>query len=174
MTFSSQRRSSRGVPTGSASSAFGVRVGQRAYGAEPVVDQAVPLVSERSRHAAALVVSAHDHVLDVQDVDRELQHGETIEVRVHDEVRDVPMNEDLAGRHADDLVRGHATVGAADPQIVGRLLLRQPPEEVGVTARRVGGPPAVVVEETLERLRHIGVGVHHEASAAGVSRGYVP
>src|SRR5205085_9580699 len=85
-----------------------VDVGQGANRTEPVVDQAVPLVAKCSGDSAAAVVPADDHVLDVQDVDRELQHGETVEVRVHDEVRDIPVNEDLAGRHADDLVCGHA------------------------------------------------------------------
>ena len=40
--------------------------------AQPVVDQAKLVVTHCVRHAAAAVVTAHDHMLDPQNIDREL------------------------------------------------------------------------------------------------------
>jgi len=53
---------------------------------------------------------------------------------VHDDVGDVPMDEELAGQETDDLVRRNAAVRASDPQVPRLLLARQPREEVGVAA----------------------------------------
>ena len=53
---------------------------------------------ERRPHAAAAVVAAHDDVLHLQHIDRELEHREAVEVGVHDDVGDVPVDEQLAGR----------------------------------------------------------------------------
>jgi hypothetical protein len=41
-----------------------------------------------------------------------------------DDVGDVAMDEQLARIEVDELVRGNAAVGAADPQVLRRLLLR--------------------------------------------------
>ncbi len=66
---------------------------------------------------------------------------------MHDDVRDVAVDEHLAWREPDDLVRRHAAVGAADPEVLGRLPLGEPGEEVGVARDHVGRPGAVVLEE---------------------------
>ena len=73
--------------------------------------------------AAAAVVAADDDVLHAQDVDGVLEHREAVEVGVHDDVGDVAVDEHLAGREADDLVGRHAAVRAADPEVLGRLLV---------------------------------------------------
>ena len=108
--------------------------------AQPVVDQPELVVAHRRRHAAAAVVAADDDVTDLQHFDRELNDGQAIQVAVHDHVRDVAVDEDLTGQQPEDLVRGHAAVGAADPQIARRLLPRQAREEIGVGARHGVGP----------------------------------
>ena len=90
--------------------------------AEPVVDQAERVLVDGRRDAAAAVVAADDHVLDPEELDRELKHGQAVEVGVQDEVRHVPVDEDLAGQQARDLVGRHPAVGAADPEVLRALL----------------------------------------------------
>jgi len=89
---------------------------------EPVVAQANSRSPERGPHSAAPVVSGYNDVADLEDIDRELQHRETVEVGVHDQIGDVPMDEQLSRQKADNLIGGNPAVGAANPQIAGRLL----------------------------------------------------
>src|SRR5438067_167651 len=93
---------------------------------QPVVDETEPVVTKRRADTPATIVTADDDVLNVQHFDRELHHRKAIEIRMHDDVGDVAMHEQLAGSESDDFICWHPTVGAADPQIVGRLLGRQP------------------------------------------------
>src|SRR6185369_7212203 len=62
-------------------------------------------------------------------------------------------DEHLARQQADDLVGRDSRIGAADPEVLRRLLRRQLLEEVGMRSRDVRGPAAIVVEEMVER-RH--------------------
>ena len=61
------------------------------------------------------------------------------------------MNEEFARQQTYDFVRRHAAIRAANPQIFGFLLAREPREEVGVAASNALGPGAVIVEQGLER-----------------------
>ena len=106
---------------------------------QPVVDEAVRRVLERRPDAAAAVMADDDDVLDLQDVDGVLEHREAVEVGMHDDIRDVPVDEQLAWRQVDDLVRRHAAVGAPDPQVARRLLGGELREEPG---RRASTPAA--------------------------------
>src|SRR5205085_5840108 len=90
--------------------------------AQPVVDETEPVVTQSSADTAATVVAADDDVPDLENFDRELQHGEAIEICVHDDVGDVAMHEQLAGSEAHDFVGWHATVRASNPQVLRRLL----------------------------------------------------
>ena len=74
-------------------------------------------------HAAAAVVAADDDLLHAEDIDGVLEHRQAVEVGVHDDVRDVAVDEQLARSQPDDLVRRDAAVGAADPEVLGRLML---------------------------------------------------
>jgi hypothetical protein len=74
---------------------------------------------------------------------------------VHDDVRHVAMDEQLARVEVDDLVGRHAAVRAADPQVARRLLREETPEEVRLAGDHVGGPFAVAVEEVADG-RHSG------------------
>ena len=118
---------------------------------QPVVGQTDARAPHRGLHAAAAVVADDDDVLDLEDVDRELHDRQAIEVGVHHHVGDVAMDEDVARQQADDLVGRHAAVGAADPQIVGRLLARKLGEELGILPQDACGPFAVVLEQLVER-----------------------
>jgi class 3 adenylate cyclase len=122
---------------------------------EPVVDEPVPGAVEGRPHAAAAVVAAHDHVLHAEDVDRVLQHREAVEVRVHDDVRDVAVDEHLARFEPDDLIRRDAAVGAADPEVLGRLTLGELGKEPGIARDHVRGP-GTVVREQVDEVGHGG------------------
>jgi len=90
-------------------------------------------------------------LLHVEDIHRVLQHGEAVEVGVHDDVGHVAVHEHFARVQPRDLVGRHAAVGTADPHVARVLLLRQASEEPGV-ARVGGGRPAAVVGK--QAVRH--------------------
>src|SRR5262249_7605291 len=78
--------------------------------AEPVVDQAQLLVAKGGQNAAAAVMTADDDVPHAKHLNRELDRGEAVQVRVNHHVADIAMDKHLAGKQADDLVRGNSTV----------------------------------------------------------------
>ena len=127
--------------------------------AQPVVDQPELLVAQGGEHAAAAVVAADDDVAHAQHVDGELDARQAVEVGVDDQVGDVAVDEHLARQEADDLVRRHPAVRAADPEVARRLLRRQPREELRVLARHLVRPGAVVGEEVAEKSHGGRVGV---------------
>jgi hypothetical protein len=89
-----------------------VEVGDVAHRLQPVVHEAELSLLKGSLHAAAAVVADHHHVLDAQHLDGVLKHRQATEVRVQDEVRDVAVDEQLAGRQPDDLV-GRQRIGSS-------------------------------------------------------------
>jgi hypothetical protein len=111
--------------------------------AQPVVDETERLGRHRRAHTTAAVVTADDHVLHLEDVDRVLEYRQAIDVGVLDDVGDVAMHEHLARCPPDDLVRGHAAVGAADPQEVWRLDVLEPAEELRVVGHGIGRPASI-------------------------------
>ena len=107
---------------------------------QPVVDEAAALAVDRRGDAAAAVMADDHDVLDLQHVDGELQDREVVGVLRRGEVGDVAVHEQLAGIEPDDFVGRHAAVGAADPEIFGRLLAFQAAEEAGVGRRPCARP----------------------------------
>jgi hypothetical protein len=69
---------------------------------------------------------------------------------VHDEVGDIAVDEYLARGQADDLIRRHAAIGAADPEILRSLLRGQSTEEFRILADHAGRPSAVVRNESFK------------------------
>src|SRR5207244_4545802 len=69
---------------------------------------------------------------------------------MNDDIGDVAMDEHLPRRQADNLVRGHAAIRAADPQMLRRLLRHQAGEKARVVASHLLGPGTVVEEELVE------------------------
>ncbi|MNH26129.1 hypothetical protein D3C79_861620 [compost metagenome] len=90
--------------------------------AQPVVDEAQLLVLHRRLDAAATVVAADDDVLHLEHLHRVLQHGEAVEIGVHHQIGDVAVDEDIPRQQPHQLVGGNPAVGAADPEVLGRLL----------------------------------------------------
>ena len=103
-----------------------------AHMAEPIISQADPGIGQRRVHAPAAVMATDDDVLDLQDVDGELQHGEAVQVRMHDHVGDIAVDKQLARRHADQFVSRDAAVRTADPQVFRRLLGSEVFEEIRI------------------------------------------
>ena len=101
--------------------------------------------------AAAPVVAGDDHVVNAEHVHRVLDDRQAIEIGVHDDVGDIAVDEQFAGRQADDLVGGNAAVRAADPEEFRRLLGQQVLEEFRVALANRRGPAGVVVEEIPRR-----------------------
>ena len=69
---------------------------------------------------------------------------------MHDDVGHVAVHEDLAGVEPGDLVGRHAAVSAADPHVLGRLLLRQAGEEAGFAFFGGSSPGAVGGQQVVE------------------------
>lgn len=97
MTFSSQRNRSRSASPDSLSIAASCFRRTSSTWSQPVVDETEVVVAKRGEHAAAAVMT-NDDVLDMQRVDRELNRRKTVEIRVDDEIRNVPLHEHLAGQ----------------------------------------------------------------------------
>ena len=114
--------------------------------AQPIVAQSEPVAPQRRLHAAATVMSADNHVLDLEDFDRELHDRQTIQVVVDDEIGDVAVDEQFARRQPNDLIRGHAAVRATNPQIFRRLLTRQFAKKFRVVLPDPAGPGFVIFE----------------------------
>jgi hypothetical protein len=119
-------------------------------GTQPVVGQAHAGTTQRGQHAAATVVTHHQNVLDLEEIDRVLDHRQRIQIRVHHHIGHVAVHEHLARVQTGDLVGRHPAVGAADPQVFGVLLVGQPREEPGLLALHARGPGPVVVEKVLK------------------------
>ena len=59
--------------------------------------------------------AALHHVLHLQHIDGILQHGETVQVRVHNYIGHVAMHKEFTRIERHDVIRRHAAVCAADP-----------------------------------------------------------
>ena len=114
---------------------------------QPVVDESESIVAQRRVNAAAAVVSADDDVLHVQHIDGVLQYREAVEVSVNHDVGHVAVHEELSRQQADDFVGRHATIRAADPQVIRRLLAHQLAEELRIAGRDLLRPAAIAVKQ---------------------------
>ncbi len=127
-----------------------VVVGHLADRMQPVVDEAAALAIDGGGHASAAVMADNQHALHLEHVDGELQHRQVVRIPRRREIGDVTVDKQLAGIEADDFVGGHATVGAADPQVLRLLLSLQPLEEASIDGKLPLGPGAVVLFELVE------------------------
>ncbi|HSP63041.1 MAG TPA: hypothetical protein VLQ90_08680 [Pyrinomonadaceae bacterium] len=98
-------------------------------------------------------MTADDDVFNVQHVNRELNCRKAIEIRVHHDISHVAVHKHFAGYQSDNLVCRHAAVRATNPEIMRRLLGRQPAKKIGILPRHVCSPGAIVFEQ-LRKLSH--------------------
>jgi hypothetical protein len=120
---------------------------------KPIIDQTELVVLHRRLNSTTAVVPADDHVFDLKNVDRIFQDRETIEIAVHNDVRDIPVNKNFSRRETGDLVRRNPAIRASNRQILGRLLRRQIVKKSRIDGFRARRPVPIVFEESLE-LKH--------------------
>ena len=92
----------------------------------------------------------HHDVLDLEMVHGKLDHRQGVQIRVHHHIGDIAVHKHFARIKPGDFVGRNAAVGAADPEVFGRLLLRQLAEETGPLRFHARSPDAVVVEQVLK------------------------
>ena len=66
---------------------------------------------------------------------------------MHDNIRDVAMNEHAAGWKPDDFVRGNARIGTADPEILRPLLFGKSREEIWIIGSDRRCPRSIVFKK---------------------------
>ena len=72
------------------------------------------------------------------------------------QIGNVPMDEKFSGEQPHNLVGGDPAVGAADPEIGGRLLPGEFPEEVRLALLDGFGPGAIILKQVVGRLHVVG------------------
>lgn len=82
---------------------------------EPIIHNAEPVVFHSGANAAAAVMAADDDVLDFQNAHGKFEDGEAVEVGMGENVRDIPVDEELSWLKPYDFVGRHAAVGTPDP-----------------------------------------------------------
>lgn len=118
---------------------------------QPIVNQTKRRSLVGGTHATAAIMAAHDHMLYAQHIDGVLQYREAVKIRVHHEIGDIAVDENLAGRQPDDLIRRHAAIGATDPQIPRCLLRGKASEEIRIGTKRGLRPAPVIRKEMFQR-----------------------
>lgn len=116
---------------------------------KPVVDQAMIFILHRRFDSAASVMTADYYVPHLQDFHRVLDDRQAVEIGMDNQVRDIAMDEYLAGKQADDLICRYAAVRTSDPQILGSLLLRKLGEKERVFFFDSIGPSCVILKQCL-------------------------
>ncbi len=99
---------------------------------QPVVHDAKTQIVVGGCDATAAVVAHEQHVFDFENLHREVQHRQAVQIAMRHHVRDIAMHEHIAWWQADNLVRRDARIGAADPEIFRRLLTHEPLKEIGI------------------------------------------
>jgi hypothetical protein len=120
-----------------------VRSGQLANWMQPMVNETTTSAVDGGADAAAAIMSNHHNMLHFEYVDGKLKNRQIVGILRRSEIGHIAVYEQLAGIEADDRIRRHAAIGAADPQIMGCLLAFEPPEEIGVFRDHPRCPGAV-------------------------------
>ena len=99
-----------------------VLVSNGMYVLQPLVAQAESAILQCRFNATTSKMTADNDVPHLKHIDGILNHRKTIRIIQRDHIRNVAVNEKFARQKSDDFIRGHTAVGAADPQVLGRLL----------------------------------------------------
>ncbi len=70
---------------------------------------------------AAAIMTANDDMPDFQMVNGKIQDTEQVDIRMDHQIGDIPVDKDLTGLGARDLVGRHPAVTTPDPEELGRL-----------------------------------------------------
>ena len=66
------------------------------------------MTAKRGLHSTAAIMAAHDDVTHLQDIDRKLNHRQTVEIGMDDKVGNIPVDEYFSWKQIDDYVRRDA------------------------------------------------------------------
>ncbi len=111
---------------------------------QPVIDEATPFAIHRRAHSAASIVPDHDDMPHLQRIDGVLQHRQIVRILRRRQVGNITMDEELAGREIDDLVSGHAAIGASYPEILRGLLSFETPKKLGIRGHHPRRPRSII------------------------------
>jgi hypothetical protein len=117
---------------------------------EPVITQAQPVAAQCGLNTAAAVMAADNDVADLENIDGKLDHGQTIQVRMHHQIGHIPVNKQFAGQKPYDLVRRNPAVRTANPKILRTLLLRQFAKEIRPLLGNSPSPGPVAIEKVFK------------------------
>lgn len=114
---------------------------------KPIIDQSVRLTFHRGPHATATIMPTNDDMFDFQYLYGVLKHRKTVHVRMDDEVGDIAVHKELAGKQADDLVGWNPAVRTTYPKVLRVLLSDKFGEKRWIVLRYLKRPFPVVFEK---------------------------
>ena len=82
---------------------------------QPVGDQTGTFVQQGRTDTATAIMADHHDVLDLQHLDRKLQHRQAVEIGVHHHVGNVPVHKQFPWHQINNLVRRYSAVRTANP-----------------------------------------------------------
>ncbi len=115
-------------------------------------------------HAAAAVVSADDHMFDLEILDGVLHDAERVHVRFGYQIADVAMNEEFARLAAGEVFGRNAGVGAADPEKFRLLTLSEFLKEIVAQGE-------LALDPVLVRLKKLSIRIHYASGCKPVLPG---
>ena len=115
--------------------------------AQPVVHKAYTVPLKGGPDTSTSVVTADDDVFYLKNIDRKLHHGERVKVRVNDHIGHIAVHEDIPRCKTHEFLGRHATIRAADPEVLWSLLNGEILKELRVFGDEIPGPFLVVVKK---------------------------
>ena len=88
---------------------------------QPIIDESARSLANGRSHTTTTVMTANNHMLNFEDIDRILNDRHAVRVRFDHKIGEVAVNEKLPGPQAYDFIRRYATVGTSDPQKLGLM-----------------------------------------------------
>lgn len=132
----------------------------------------IGFIAHRRLDAAAAIVANDHDVPHLQNLDGKLKCGSKAWVVFHRQIRNIAMNEHLAGIEIDDLGGRDAAIGTPYPEIARRLLIDEAMKESGINAKlRLRPGPIASEQSPCTNIVSIGAGVLALAFQAHQSRG---
>src|SRR5262249_33291961 len=110
---------------------------------QPMVNKTPTSAIDGGADAAAAIMSDHHDVLHFEYVDGKLEHRQIVGILGRSEIGHIAVYEQLAGVEPDDRICRHAAIGAADPEIIGRLLAFESSEEFRIIRGHTRCPGAI-------------------------------
>lgn len=114
---------------------------------KPFVDDPKIVLGHGRHHPATAIVSAYDHMLDLQLIHGIFQYSQQIQIGMNHHVRHVAVYKNLPGLGAGDFIGGYPAIAAANPEKLGRLQMRKPIEKIRILRDLTGSPDPILLEQ---------------------------